>query len=353
MHDRKSRGSKRKLHACNNNLLAKSGTTWVQRKPKHLKVSNGFLPNDSKYITTELNDKNLDDYLDDLDDPNQRHVLHNRSKYMQCNRPVYVIDYTDPRPKNNGHFSKFHSLLQILVGLYDEENKCFVPRKLALLASNTLSSTHESIFDLDVCEFVYEYQHMKRLFPHCAIHWIEKGLELYHEHELKRISGVTLLRYLFTFLKEHRFELSRRKSAMSFINKECLLYRSKSRLHFDCLCLLKNAEEEALKADGVVFAQKDFSAFDLLQDVWICCFNALTSSYFLRYLSKNAWDKYNEGADIILEEFSKEVISPQHREELQHFATIAARHYDFYGFTFVMPEDSLLYKQFRTNRINA
>ena len=357
MHDHKPRGEKRKLHAASDNLLAESKTKWIQRKPKHLKVSNGFLPKDSHYKTTSLDNTNFDDYLDDLDNPNQQHLLDNRAKYMHYKNNVYVIDYVNPIPKTNAlnKFTKFHSLLQIIVGLYDDKEQCFVPRKLTLLASNNLSSTHRSIFDLNQSEFVFEYQYMKRSFPYCAIHWIESGLNLYDEEEgvYKLVKGNTLLRYVFSFLKKHRSELSMNKSAIAVINKDCSKYRSKSRLHFDCLCLLVNAEDEALRADGFLPQRKFFSAFDLLQDVWVCCFDNLTSDYNLLYLPKEAWDKYNEGANIMLEEFSKDVKTNQKKNELQHFATIAANHYDFYGITFVMPESSLLYQQFRTNRINA
>lgn len=357
MHDSQSRGEKRKLHATIDDLLAESKTQWVQRKPKHLKVCKGFLPKDIHYKTTSLNNNNFDDYLDDLDNPNQQHLLDNRSKYMRYNKNVYVIDYVDPTPKKRivDKFSKFHSLLQVLVGLYDEKKQCFVPRKLALLASNNLSSTHRSIFDLNQSEFVYEYQYMKRLFPYCAISWIEKGLTLYDETNrgYSRIRGNKLLRYLFSFLKQHRLQLSMNQSAIAVINKDCSTYRSNSRLHFDCLTLLLNAEGEALRADGFHTKRKFLSAFDLLQDVWVCCFDRVTNNYNLSYLSKEAWDKYNEGANIMLEEFSKDIKTKQKKDKLQYFATVAANHYDFYGITFVMPEDSLLYQEFRTNCINA
>lgn len=357
MLDDQPRGEKRKLHADNDNLLAKQGTAWVQRKPKHLKVCQGFLPKDECYKATKLNNRNFDDYLDDLDNPNQKHLLNNRSKYMYYNKEVYVIDYIQPSPakKRRNKFSKFHSLLQVLVGLYDEDEKCFVPRKLALLASNTLSNTHDSIFDLNQSEFVFEYQYLKRVYPYCGIPWVEKGLVLHNKAKdlYERVRGNILLRYLHNFLKRHRLELSRTKSAIAFINKECLTLRSNSKLHFDCLCLLMNAEEEALRLEGYVTKAKHLSAFDLLQDVWICCFNNDSGNYCLRYLSKETWDKYNDGSDLQMQEFSKEVNTKELKEKLSEFVKLAANFYDFYGITYVMPEDSHVYQQFRTNRINA
>tara|TARA_B100000925_G_C21975254_1_gene459818 strand:+ start:361 stop:1440 length:1080 start_codon:yes stop_codon:yes gene_type:complete len=351
------RGEKRKLHSDNNNLLAKQKTAWLQRKPKHLKVCKGFLPNDDLYKATKITNRNFDDYLDDLDNPNQRHLLDNRSKYMYYNKEVYVIDYIQPSPAKRikDKFSKFHSLLQVLVGLYDEDEKCFVPRKLALLASNTLSNTHDSIFDLNQTEFVYEYQYMKRVYPYCAISWVEKGVVLLTKSKglYERVRGNELLRFLYKFLKKHRLQLSTTKSAIAFINKECLTLRSNSKLHFDCLCLLMNAEGEALRSEGYIIKQKRFSAFDLLQDVWICCFNNYLGNYCLRYLSKETWEKYNNGLDLTLQEFSKEVTTQEQKQKLSHFAAIAANHYDFYGITYVMTEDSHVYQQFRTNRINA
>ncbi len=344
-------GKKRKLYSVNSNLLAK--LTWMERKPKHLSVSEGFLPDDTQFKSTAITSSNINNCIDDFCDANQNYLLRNHNKCTHDGKTIHVIDYVDASHKKakGHHFTKFHSLLQILVRLYDEETKSLVPQRLWLLSSNNLSSTHESIFDLNGSEFTYEYQSMKRSFPFCAIPWIEKGLELLDKetNTVARMSGNRLLRYLFDFLQGHRSLLSRKNLAIASINESF----GDLRLHFDCLCLLINAEDEALRADGHARKRKCLSAFDLLQDVWVCYYSKYKESYSLRYVTTEAWENYNNGVELVTSAYSKEVKTFRKKEELEHFATIASKHYEFYGLSFVLPEHSLLYTQFKMSCIKA
>ena len=343
-------GKKRKLHSVGGNILAK--LTWMERKPKHLNVSNGFLPDDTEFKSTAITSSNINNCIDDFGDANQKYLLKNHSKYAR-GETIHVIDHVDANQKKSKdhHFTKFHSLLQILVRLYDEKTNSFVPQRLWLLSSNNLSSTHESIFDLNGSEFTYEYQSMKRSLPFCAISWIERGLELFDKetHTVVRMSGNRLLRYLFDFLQAHRSLLSQKNLAIASINESF----GNLRLHFDCLCLLINAEDEALRANGHARKRTCLSAFDLLQDVWVCYYSRHKDNYSLQYVTTEAWENYNNGLELLTSTYSKEVTTFRKKEELEHFATVASKHYEFYGLSFVLPEHSLLYRQFKMSCIKA
>ena len=122
-------------------------------------------------------------------------------------------------------------------------------------------------------------------------------------------------------------------------------------LHFDCLYLLTNAEISEMEGNGESVKNYASSAFDLLYDVWVCCFLKQTQKYKLLFLSSDAWDNHRKGMPLILTEYSKEIRNDEDKKNLLQCPS-RGHSLPLSVSTFI-PENSLFYSDFKRNCINA
>lgn len=319
MLDAKPCGKKRKLCATEHRLLEES--KWKSRKPAHLRVSHGFLPSDALYEKKRMFDG--------------------------------AISIAMKKKKEEQHYSKFHSVLQILLAaIYRKGRLIAVP--VAMAATTTLSSTHDSIFDLSESEFIFEY-HRKypEALPQC-LPMVENGLLLQVGLTEQLVKQNKLLLRVHAFLQHYRDIICPSKRPLLSII-ECFSKLTKFQLRFDSLHLLSNAEGLCLRNEGktVKWDPKRGSAFDLLYDVWVCCYLPREEEYVLRYLPTASWDDHRKGHELQLVEFNDTIDTSEKLSKLSYWAMRAAKHYRFEGFDYIIPEHSLLYTEFIKNCIKA
>ena len=308
-------GKKRKLCSLDDCVLEKS--SWQKRKPAHLTITHGFLPADTLYKRQKMQDGT-----------------------------TFIVG----EKKRKGHFSKFHSVLQIVLAAIYRKTR-FVAAPVAITATTSLSSTHDSIFDLDESEFIFEYYRKDKLKQ--TLPMVEQGIVLQVGLTKQLVKKSKLLQRVHAFLKHYKVLLCPSKRPLLSI-RECFEHLTKFRLHFDSLYLLPNAEETCLRNEHRPSNNlHNRSAFDLLYDVWVCCYLPMQRSYTLRYLPTRAWDYYRKGQELCLVEFSEEIDTSAKLKELSYWASKAASHYNFFGYDFVVSENSLLYQEFMRNCIKA
>jgi hypothetical protein len=309
----KPRGKKRKLCTTEHCVLDES--TWQKRKPSNLSLSHGFLPSDEDYKSKTMFDG--------------------------------TISISDGGKKRYGHRSKFHSVLQILMAsLY--RNGRFIAKPVAIAATTNLSSSHDSIFDLTESEFIFEY-HRKypEALPQC-LPMVEQGLLLQVGLTQQVVKQSKLLIRVHTFI--NHFEDIICPSARPLLSIDHYFSKlTRFHLHFDSLHLLSNAEDKYTTEKK----KNRSSAFDLLYDVWVCCYLPRENRYLLRYLPTTSWDDHSNGHEIQLSEFNKDIDTSAKLSDLSYWAMKAAKHYGFEGFDYIIPEYSMLYKDFMQNCIKA
>lgn len=344
------RGKKRKFFKVRANLLAKK-STWHIRKPSHLTVKNGFLPADSCYDIKEVL---CHDDLDDISKTNKRFILKDCKK-TSSPKTYYVIERRDSYPSNRSLFSKFNSVVQILLAmLYDPDACKFRAVPVAMCATKQINNRYETIFELNSEEFKLEYSYWKKKIG-CTIPAVEEGLLFVDEtaqNKVSLIKGDRLLERLQSFLQKNVSKVVPTEKALTTIASHFCSVKN-FRLHFDCLYLLTNAELNALAFEGNPMKQYATSAFDLLYDVWVCCYLEQMQKYKLLHLSSDTWDNFRCGGPLQLTEYSKEIRNCMEKEALSVYAIRAAKHYDFFGNHFIIPESSVCYKRFVENCINA
>lgn len=262
-----------------------------------------------------------------------------------------TISIVNKKKKKETHYSKFHSVLQILLAaIY--KNSRFIACPVAIAATTTLSSTHDSIFDLSETEFIFEYH---RNYPETLprrLPMVEKGLVLQVGLTKQLVKQSKLLLRIHAFLGHYKDIICPSKRPLLSI-KECFSKLTRFCLHFDSLYLLSNAEGTCLRKEGktVKWDRKRGSAFDLLYDVWVCCYLPREKRYLLRYLPTASWDDHRNGHDLELSEFNEAIDTSKKCDLLSYWAMRAAKHYGFEGFDFIIPEHSLLYTDFMQNCI--
>jgi len=336
------RGTKRKLFTVRGNFLAKR-SRWSSRKPSHLSVEEGFLPSDDSYSVREV--RKGDGEVYNLSFKNRKFIL------KDIHRPsspdsYYVIEESGAVAKQGGgFFSKFHSLLQVML-LAFHEGHAFRARPLAMAATDRLSSRFDTIFEMTDDDFVEEYRLIKKTFG-CGIPSVEEGL-LFGKDIVK---GDLLLRRLHCFIENNISTICPTQRSLLTITEHFAI--EGFRLHFDCLYLLTNAELAALEREGAPTEQYAKSAFDLLYDVWVCCYLKHSKSYKLLHISSEAWDRHHKAMPLLLTEYSEDIRNCLEKEALSFQALRAAKHYGFMGFDFVIPESSVFYGKFMRNCINA
>ena len=343
LHEPLHRGTKRKLLSLCSGLLAKR-SRWDSRKPTHLKVCKGFLPDDSAYGIKEVS---TEADLKTLSKTNRKCIL-DIMKSPTPQQSFFVIEKNDKSSRSK-FFSKFHSVVHImLLTFYEPYRLCAKP--LALAATHSISNRHETIFEMMEHEFLEEYRTLKKRFD-CAIPVIEDGLriELYHGYS-EIVKGDALLSLLYHVVQNNISIICPTQPSLMTI-EDHFSHVTDFNLHFESLYLLTNAELSDMEAYGI--QSYATSAFDLLYDVWVCCFMKQTQKYKLLFLSGDAWDNHRKGMPLILTEYSKEVRSDEDKKNLSFNARRAAMHYKFYGLNFVVPESSLFYSDFKRNCINA
>lgn len=339
-------GKKRKLCVDDHCILAKPN--WKARKPSHLKVEHGFLPSDNEYKTTVVLNANTC-ALKNMSKANKMFFVKQRRKRMFEQNTFFVIDRAyEQNGRRNSYdiFSKFHSVLQIiLVNIY--KNTRFVPTPVAIAGTTSLSNTHETIFDLSESEFIFEYHRKSDKVVQQTLPMVENGIVLQVGLTKQIVKQTKLLQRIHAFLQHFKDIICPCKRPLLAIH-ESFASESEFRLHYESLHLLIN--KESLCSDRNA-KRKDQSAFDLLYDVWVCCYLPALKSYNIRYLPASSWDK--TGADICLYEFSDEVDTVEKRNKLSYWAKQASLHYGFEGFDFIVPKFSLLYQDFMCKCINA
>lgn len=346
MLDSKPCGKKRKLRAANDCVLDES--KWKARKPSHLTVEFGFLPEDDEYKTTVVSCPNQN-AIKSMSKCNKELFVKKKLHYKK--NTFFVIDRLSmPRTKTQ-HYSKFHSVLQILLAnLYRKER--FVAMPVHIAGTTSLSSTHDTIFDLSESEFIFEYHRKSYKGIEQRLPMIEQGLHLRVGLTSQLVKQTKLLQRIHAFLQRYRIVICPSKRPLLSIN-ESFAGMTNFALHYECLHLLVNRECLYSKSNGSIILRKDKSAFECLYDVWVCCYLPRAQQYTLRYLPAKSWDEHQKGFDVMLYEFSDEIDTLAKRNKLEYWANKAAVHYDFHGVDFVLPEYSLLYQDFVCNCINA
>ena len=342
--ERLQRGTKRKFFAVCGSLLAKP-SPWHSRKPSHLKVDQGFLPDDSAYCIKEVC-KHAD--LLHVSLKNRKCIVRDDKPMSQWD-PFFVIE-TKPLlcEESLKFFSKFHSVLQVLLlALYDGKKQCFVARPVAMTATDRVSNHHDTIFEMSEDDFVAEYTIVKKVFG-SVVPTVEEGLCLGN----KVVKAEALLRRLHAFLDTNISAICPTQRSLLTI-QEHFSQHSDFKLHFDCLYLLTNAELAALEEEGEPAEQYATSAFDLLYDVWVCCYVKDTNRYCLMHLSSAAWDKHRKGGPLQMTRYSTDICNFMDKEALCFQASRAAKHYHFNGLDFIIPESSVFYGKFKRNCIKA
>ena len=345
--ERVQRGTKRKLVAMRRDILAER-TQWHSRKPTHLTVEKGFLPADDLYTTTEVA---VTSSLNGLSKNNRRCILKNLSKQSSPERYYVIEEDLLSCTETVGFFSKFHSVLQVLLlALYEPHRFCAKP--VAMTATDRLSNQYDTIFEMTEDEFVAEYRTLTQLFEG-NIPVVQNGL-LFEDEDgvVALVKGEALLRRLHTFLENHISLICPTQRSLLTI-KEHFRHVPDFKLHFDCLYLLTNAEVAALEAEGETVPSYAPSAFDILYDAWVCCYVELTKEYELLHLSSAAWDVHRQGEPLQLTKYSKDIKNFLEKEALCFQASRAAKYYNFNGCNFIIPEISVFYERFKRNCINA
>ena len=339
------RGKKRKLLSVGGSVLAKR-SRWHSRKPTHLKVREGFLPEDSAYKVKEVS---TEADLDGISKKNRKCIREEMTS-PRLPQSYFVIEKNDQSSRSK-FFSKFHSVVHLmLLTFYEPCRLCAKPLHLA--ATHRISNRHETIFEMMEYEFLEEYRTLKRRFDF-AIPVVEDGLriELYAGYS-EIVKGDALLSLLYHVVQNNISIICPTQPSMLTI-EDHFSHVSDFNLHFDCLYLLTNAEISEMEGNGESVKNYASSAFDLLYDVWVCCFLKQTQKYKLLFLSSDAWDNHRKGMPLILTEYSKEIRNDEDKKNLSFNARRAAIHYDFMGLNFVIPENSLFYSDFKRNCINA
>lgn len=263
----------------------------------------------------------------------------------------FVIEEALSVKQEGGFFSKFHSIVQVMLSAF-HEGSAFRAKPLAMAATDRLSSRFDTIFEMTDDDFVEEYRVLKNNFD-CSIPCVENGLLLEVENGLvKIVKGEELLRQLHQFIENNIPLICPTQRSLLTISEHFSGVRN-FKLHFDCLYLLANAELLALEEEGVVAEQYAKSAFDLLYDVWVCCFQKYSQNYKLLHLSGKAWDEHRKGMPLLLTEYNEDIRNCLDKEALSIQAVRAAKHYDFMGLNFIIPERSVFYQKFKRNCINA
>ena len=341
------RGTKRKLFALRSDLLAKR-SRWSSRKPSHLTVEKGFLPPDHSYSVKEV--QRGDGNLYRLSLENRRFILKDLKRPSSPDN-YFVIEESSTVERGGGFFSKFHSVVQVMLTNF-HEGYTFRAKPLAMAATDRISNRFDTIFEMIEDDFVQEYKVLKGSFE-CDIPCVENGLPLELEDgTVKLVKGEELLRRLHWFIENNIPLICPTQRALLTISEHFSGVRN-FKLHFDCLYLLVNAELLALEKEGVVAEQYAKSAFDLLYDVWVCCYQKYSQNYKLLHLSTKAWDEHRKGLPLLLTEYNDDIRNCLDKEALAMQAVRAAKHYDFMGLNFVIPERSVFYQKFKRNCINA
>ena len=341
------RGTKRKLLAVGGDILAKR-SRWNTRKPTHLTVVEGFLPSDRFYCIREIR-KSGDD-LYGLSIKNRKFIQKDRRKASSPDC-YFVIESRGFSKTSTDFFSKFHSVVQVML-LAFHENDTFRAKPLAMAATDRISNRFDTIFEMTDDDFVDEYRILKSKFD-CAIAAVENGLPLRLQNgQVEIVKGEALLRRLQRFVDTNISRICPTQRSLPTIRDHFATTRD-FRLHFDSLYLLTNAELAALENEGEVVEQYAKSAFDLLYDVWVCCYQKHLQAYKLLHLSTRAWDDHRKGMPLILTEYSKDIRNCLEKEALSFQALRAAEHYEFLGLNFIIPESSVLYGKFIRNCIKA
>ena len=346
MLDAKPCGKKRKLCAVNDCVLDES--KWASRKPSHLKVEHGFLPEDDEYKTTVVScpDRNA---VKCMSKRNKDYFV--RKKLHIKKNTFFVIDRLSESKPRSQHCSKFHSVLQILlVNLY--RNERFVATPVCIASTTSLSSTHNTIFDLNESEFIFEYHRTSYKGIKQRLPMVEQGLFLRVGLVSKLVKQTELLQRIHAFLQHFQDIICPSKRPILSIN-QCFAGMTNFALHYECLHMLVNRECMYSKNNGSIILRQDKSAFECLYDVWVCCFLPQAQQYTLRYLPSTSWDEHQKGFDVALYEFSDVIDTLAKRNKLEYWANKAAVHYEFHGFDFILPKYSLLYQDFVRNCINA
>lgn len=347
------RGKKRKLFKMRANILAKK-STWHTRKPTHLTVQDGFLPADSCYDVKQVL---CHDDLNDISGKNKRFILKDCEKASSPNQ-YFVIERCDDYPSESIRFSKFNSVLQVLIAsLYDTDECKFRAVSVAMCATKQINNRYETIFEFTKEEFKMEYRYWKENYG-CTIPAVENGLLLVDspEHSVaivkRKLQGDCLLERLHSFLQKNITKIVPTEKELTTIASHFCSVKN-FRLHFDCLYLLTNAELSALAYEGNPIKQYATSAFDLLYDVWVCCYLEHMQKYRLLHLSSETWDNFRLGKPLQLTEYSNDIRNFMEKEALSAYAVRAAKHYDFFGNHYIIPESSVCYQRFVKKCINA
>lgn len=342
------RGTKRKLFTVCGDLLAKR-SRWNSRKPSHLKVEEGFLPSDQSYSVREIRRGGTELYT--LSVKNQKFILKDLKRKSSPDKYFVIENTSESNKMENSFFSKFHSVVEVMLSVFHKDNT-FYATPLAMAATDRISNRFDTIFEMTADDFVDEYRMIKKNFD-CGIAAVETGLPLELENgEVRLIKGDTLLRVFQNFIDNNISRICPTQRSLPTIRDHFANIRG-FKLHFDSLYLLTNAELAALECEGEVVEQYAKSAFDLLYDVWVCCYQKHLQSYRLLHLSTKAWDDHGKGMPLILTEYSKDIRNCLEKEALNFQALRAAEHYEFMGLDFIIPESSVFYGKFIRNCINA
>lgn len=340
------RGTKRKFFPVCGDLLAKR-SRWHSRKPTNLMVEEGFLPSDSSYSVQEVLKGSRD--VDRISAKNRKFILKDQKRSSSPSR-YFVIEKNCITKESNTFFSKFHSVVQVMLATFYEPYR-LVAKPLAIAATDRISNRYDMIFEMTETEFINEYRILKSTFD-CAIPAVEEGLLLEDGGAVVNVQGDDLLRCLHRCVQTNMTRICPTQKPLLTI-REHFSHVANFSLHFDSLYLLTNAELHALECEGEPVVQYAKSAFDLLYDVWVCCYLQATQKYKLLHLSGRSWDEHMKGMPLLLTEYSKDIKDDEKKEILNFQAVRAANHYDFMGLNFIIPESSIFYQNFKRSCINA
>ena len=341
------RGTKRKFFTVRGDILAKR-SCWHSRKPTNLMVEKGFLPSDSSYSVQEVWKGSRD--VDFISAKNRKFILKDQKRSSSPSR-YFVIEKNCITKDSSSFFSKFHSVVQVMLATFYEPYR-LVAKPLAIAATDRISNRYDMIFEMTEREFIDEYRTLKSTFD-CAIPAVEEGLLLEDRTGAPcNVQGNDLLRCLHRCVQNNITRICPTQKPLLTI-QEHFSHVANFSLHFDSLYLLTNAELYARECEGEPVEQYAKSAFDLLYDVWVCCYLHGTRKYKLLHLSGKAWDDHMKGMPLILTEYSSDVKDDAQKEVLNFQAVRAANHYDFMGLNFIIPESSIFYQNFRRSCINA
>ena len=341
------RGTKRKFFTVRGDILAKR-SCWHSRKPTNLMVEKGFLPSDSSYSVQEVWKGSRD--VDFISAKNRKFILKDQKRSSSPSR-YFVIEKNCITKDSSSFFSKFHSVVQVMLATFYEPYR-LVAKPLAIAATDRISNRYDMIFEMTEREFIDEYRTLKSTFD-CAIPAVEEGLLLEDRTGAPcNVQGNDLLRCLHRCVQNNITRICPTQKPLLTI-QEHFSHVANFSLHFDSLYLLTNAELYARECEGEPVEQYAKSAFDLLYDVWVCCYLHGTRKYKLLHLSGKAWDDHMKGMPLILTEYSSDVKDDAQKEVLNFQAVRAANHYNFMGLNFIIPESSIFYQNFRRSCINA